>query len=116
MRKPIANYLAVARIDACRFGCACAGPGPDANAAELSFEVIDELGQDRRFRAGRCGESRGPGAGEDPAAVRFRSHDAAGHGAQLAPATPEQQLVLTEEFKTLLVRRIPPRCSQYAAK
>jgi len=113
MRKPIANYVLLLALALAASASPAQGLAPDAMLRALSFEVIDELSQD--------GEPRPADPARLAALVEARilpQFDFV-HMTRLAMArnwrlaTPEQQRVLTEEFKTLLVRTYSTALSQY---
>jgi len=113
MRKPIANYVLLLALALAAPASPAQGLAPDAMLRALSFEVIDELSQD--------GEPRPADPARLAALVEARilpQFDFV-HMTRLAMArnwrlaTPEQQRVLTEEFKMLLVRTYSTALAQY---
>jgi len=113
MSKRIANCALLLALALAATASPAQGLAPDALLRAVSVEVIDKIKQDRGLRT------------EDPAKIAALVETSImplfdfAHMTQLAMArnwrlaTPDQQRVLTEEFKTLLVRTYATALGQY---
>jgi phospholipid transport system substrate-binding protein len=86
---------------------------PDVQVRNITMEVIDIIKQDKDIQAGNSRKIT------DLVETRILPHFSFAHMTQIAVAvnwrraTPEQQKVLTDEFKTLLVRTYSNALSLY---
>ena len=113
MRELIAKYVMLLALALAATAAAAEGVAPDAMLRAVTAEVIDQLKQDHEFQAADPAKMAALVETTIMPLFDFVQMTRLAMARNWRLATPEQQRVLTAEFKTLLVRTYSTALRQY---